>query len=221
MADEGAVNIEGGRKALPLGSGRLVEIKPFTLSHLVKNMGYYDRNKVLTGEDMSVYIYRGKLKKTDIKVPGSIYKVNNHYVWIEHEPDKKPIYDIRRAKSIEPSAFIEKLRSGVKAKEVPNNLADSMDGEIFAPKIRDSDDVLKRIIKTVLQNMKLNIKSLRPKFSNDYDLNNLKSQLVKEGAMSSKYFVRWCEILDIQIETIIRNKPGSHRLEDEVTVFLE
>ena len=216
------LKIEAGRKAITLGNGKFIEVKPFTMSHLVKFMGYYDRVKVATGEDPCAYVYRGKLKKTDIKIPGSIYKVNDHYVWIPHEEDKRELYDVRNAKSIEPAAFIKALdKDGVKVKEVPNNLIDSMDGEIFAPKIRDTDDVLKRIIKTVLQNMKLNIKSLRPKFSNDYDLNNLKSQLVKEGAMSSKYFVRWCEILDIQIETIIRNKPGSHRLDDEVTVFLE
>ena len=218
---ESNIIIEAGRKAIPLGKGRMIEIKPFTQSHLVKYMGYYDRAKVMSGEDTAAYVYRGKLKKSDIKIPGSIYKVNDHFIWTEHEPDKRAVYDVRNAKSIEPAAFIEALQAGAKAQEVPNNLIDTLDGEIFAPKIRDSDDVLKRIIKTVLQNMKLNIKSLRPKFSNDYDLNNLKSQLVKEGAMSSKYFVRWCEILDIQIETIIRNKPGSHRLDDEVTVFLE
>ena len=69
--------------------------------------------------------------------------------------------------------------------------------------------------------MKINIKSLKNKFSNDYDLNNLKSQLVKEGAMSSKYFIRWAEILDINIEVIVTNKPGSNKLPDEVTVVMK
>ena len=68
--------------------------------------------------------------------------------------------------------------------------------------------------------MRINIKSLKNKFSNDYDLNNLKSQLVKEGAMSSKYFIRWAEILDINIEVIVTNKPGSNKLQDEVTVVM-
>ena len=215
------IKFETGRKAIMLGKGRIIEIRPFTISHLVKYMGYYDRMKVASGEDYNVYIYRGKLKKSDVKIPGSIYKVNDHFVWIEHEPGVTA-YDIRNAKSIDTDIYVDALnKDGVKVKELPMDVSDSIDGEIFAPKIRDTDDILKRIIKTVLQNMHLNIKSLKPKFNNDYDLNNLKSQLVKEGAMSSKYFVRWCEILDIQIETIIRNKPGSHRLDDEVTVFLE
>lgn len=215
------IKLEAGRKAIMLGKGRVLEIKPFTQSHLVKYIGYYDRAKVATGEDYNAYVYRGKLKKNDIKVPGSIYKVNGHYVWTAHEPDVTA-YDVRNAKSIDTDVIVDALnKDDVKIKDLPVDVSESIDGEIFAPKIRDSDDVLKRIIKTVLQNMRLNIKSLKPKFNNDYDLNNLKSQLVKEGAMSSKYFVRWCEILDIQIETIIRNKPGSHRLDDEVTVFLE
>ena len=216
------VTLEVGRKALIFNDGRMVEIRPFTKSHLVKHMGYYDRNRVASGEDYHVYIYRGKLKKSDIKVPGSIYKVGTRYVWIEHDPDLASQYDIHNAKSIDTRDIVDALnKEDLKIKDLPVDVSESLDGEIFAPKIRDTDDILKRIIKTVLQNMHLNIKSLRPKFSNDYDLNNLKSQLVKEGAMSSKYFVRWCEILDIQIETIIRNKPGSHRLDDEVTVFLE
>ena len=216
------IKIESGRKAIMLGKGRFVEVRPFLPTHLIKYIGYYDRAKVASGEDYLVYVYRGKLKKTDIKVPGSIYKQGNTFLWTEHDPDVADMYDIRKAKSIDPSTIVEALnKEGVKVKEIPVEVSDSIDGEIFAPKIRDSDDILKRIIKTVLQNMKLNIKTLRPKFSNDYDLNNLKSQLVKEGAMSSKYFVRWCEILDIQIETIIRNRPGSNRLADEVTVFLE
>lgn len=216
------VNLEIGRKAIMLRNGTFIEVKPFTQSHLIKYIGYYNPLAVADGSDYSVYIYRGKLKKTDIKIPGSIYKVNDHFIWTQHDPDKLAIYDVRNAKSIDVAAIASELnKAGTEVREVPMDVSDSIDGEIFAPKIRDSDDILKRIIKTVLQNMKLNIRTLRPKFSNDYDLNNLKSQLVKEGAMSSKYFVRWCEILDISIETIIRNKPGSNRLQDEVTVFLE
>ena len=216
------IKIEKGRKAIMLGRGRFMEIRPFQPTHLLKYMGYYDRAKVASGEDYLVYIYRGKLKKGDHKIPGSIYKSGNNFLWVEHDPDEAPLYDIRNARSLDTESIVEALnKEGVKIKEIPVEVSDSIDGEIFAPKIRDTDDILKRIIKTVLQNMKLNIKSLRPKFNNDYDLNNLKSQLVKEGAMSSKYFVRWCEILDIQIETIIRNRPGSNRLENQVTVFLE
>ena len=219
MAD---LKIKTGRKAIMLRNGAFLEIKPFTTSHLVKYIGYYNPMSVADGSDYLAYIYRGKLKHTDIKVPGSIYKVNDHYIWIPHDPERGKAYDVRNAKSIDAESIAMELnKADIVPREVPMDVSDSIDGEIFAPKIRDTDDILKRIIKTVLQNMKLNIRTLRPKFNNDYDLNNLKSQLIKEGAMSSKYFVRWCEILDITVETIIRNKPGSNRLEDEVTVFLE
>ena len=39
--------------------------------------------------------------------------------------------------------------------------------------------------------------------------------------MSSKYFIRWAEILDINIEVIVTNKPGSNKLPDEVTVVMK
>ena len=39
--------------------------------------------------------------------------------------------------------------------------------------------------------------------------------------MSSKYFQRWAEVLDIDIEVIVRNKPGFDRLRDEVTIIMK
>ena len=56
---------------------------------------------------------------------------------------------------------------------------------------------------------------------NDYDLNNLKSQLLKPGAMSSKYFQKWAEVLDIDVEVIVRDKPGFEKLRDEITIILK
>lgn len=201
----------------------LVECKPFTKTHLVKYMGYYNKDLIMKGKDPYIYIYRGKLKKTDITIPGSIYKNNKgDFIFIEHEPDKKDVYHISKCTTLTKKDIAKKLEDpNTYIQEINPDLLDSGDGEIFAPQIRESDDILKRIIKTTLQNMKINIKTLKGKFSNDYDLNNLKSQLIKEGAMSSKYFARWAEILDIEIEVIIRNSPGSNKLRDEVTVIMK
>lgn len=216
------VKILKGRIILPTEKG-MVEVKPFTKTHLVKYMGYYDRDKAANGEDPYIYIYRGRLKKHDFKVPGSIYRTkNDEIIWVEHEPDVKEKFNIVNCEVMSKDIIRQQLnRSDLKIKEINPELLEAVDGEIFAPIIRDSDDILKRVIKTTLQNMKINIKSLKSKFSNDYDLNNLKSQLIKPGAMSSKYFQRWAEILDIDIEVIVRNKPGFDRLSDEVTIIMK
>lgn len=219
MEKKPKINILKGRLVLKTGKG-IIEVKPFTKTHLIKYMGYYNKDNADT--DPYIYIYRGKLKKTDIRIPGSIYKYGESIIFTEHDPEKKPLYHLSRCSELSKEAIIEQLNNpNTRIKEITPELLESVDGEIFAPQIRDNDDILKRVIKTTLQNMKINIKTLKSKFSNDYDLNNLKSQLIKEGAMSSKYFARWAEILDIDIEVIVRNRPGHNKLDDEVTIIMK
>ena len=216
------VKILKGRLILDTGNN-IMEVRPFTKTHLIKYMGYYDRTRAMEENDPYVYIYRGKLKRTDIKIPGSIYKTAaGAIIWTEHDPDVKEKYHLSNCKELSKELIAKQLADPkVEINELDPDLLEINDGEIFAPQIRDSDDILKRVIKTTLQNMKLNIKTLKSKFSNDYDLNNLKSQLIKPGAMSSKYFNRWAEILDINIEVIVTNKPGFNRLKDEVTIIMK
>lgn len=216
------LNILKGRIVLPTLNG-MVEVKPLTRTHLIKYMGYYDRDAVESGEDPYVYIYRGKLKRTDIKIPGSIYKIkDDKLIWVEHDPDKKETFHLSNCKELSKELIRHQLDNpNVQLKEINPELLEAVDGEIFTPMIRDTDDILKRVIKTTLQNMKINLKSLKHKFNNDYDLNNLKSQLLKPGAMSSKYFQKWAEVLDIDVEVIVRDKPGFEKLRDEITIILK
>lgn len=216
------VNILKGKLILPTNNG-LIEVRPFTRTHLVKHIGYYKTgDDSILSNDPYIYIYRGKLKKNDIKIPGSIYKKNNgDFLWTPLDPELANKYHLSQCKELSKEIIAAKLNDpNLKLNQITPELLEASDGEVFAPQIRETDDILKRVIKTTLQHMKINIKSLKNKFSNDYDLNNLKSQLVKEGAMSSKYFIRWAEILDINIEVIVTNKPGSNKLQDEVTVVM-
>lgn len=216
------VNILKGKLILQTNTG-FIEVRPFTKTHLVKGIGYYTVPKdSVVSDDPYIYIYRGKFKKSDIKIPGSIYKkASGDFMTTDHDPQLAEKYHLSRCQELSKEIIAAKLKDpNLKINQLTPDLLETTDGEIFAPQIRETDDILKRVIKTTLQNMRINIKSLKNKFSNDYDLNNLKSQLVKEGAMSSKYFIRWAEILDINIEVIVTNKPGSNKLQDEVTVVM-
>ena len=222
MDKEVSVKILKGRLLLDTGN-TIIEVRPFAKTHLVKYMGYYDKDRAMESNDPYVYIYRGKLKRTDIRIPGSIYKTaTGAIIWTEHDPEVKEKYHLSNCKELSKDLIAKQLADPkVEINELTPELLEINDGEIFAPQIRDTDDILKRVIKTTLQNMRINIKTLKSKFSNDYDLNNLKSQLIKPGAMSSKYFNRWAEILDVDIEVIVTNKPGSNKLKDEVTIIMK
>ena len=215
--------IISGRKVLITNFG-IIEVHKFDKNHLIKNNGYYEIGNPLDNSERYIYIYRGKLRKNEYELPGSIYKkADGSYKWIAHDPDVKERYALSRCKEF---AAIDQIK---KVLDDPNTTYNEIDpdilaegsGEYFAPKIRESDDILKRVVKTALQEMKININTLKKRFNNDYDLNNLKGQLAKPGAMSSKYFARWAEVLDLEIEVVIRNKPGSNKLPDEITVIMK
>lgn len=87
--------------------------------------------------------------------------------------------------------------------DIDQDILESTDPEIFAPIIKDDDDILKKIIKNVLNELQVDIRRYRKCFENEYDLTNLKASLTKPGTMSIKYFNRWCEILGLQVRMII------------------
>ena len=168
------------------------------------------------------YIFRGIPKKTTTEYmkPG-IYQNKEgspKYYLVEPQSDEdKQAYSVSdHVASLVPTSIIDTANT---KEELLIAIPEST--KVFQPTLLDTDDILKRVIKTTLQNMKINLKSLKHKFNNDYDLNNLKSQLLKPGAMSSKYFQKWAEVLDIDVEVIVRDKPGFEKLRDEITIILK
>lgn len=203
------------RQVLPIENG-FVEVSLFDKnSELVKGRGY------IKGD--LVYIYRGKRKKKEPMKPASIYKVNDDYEFIDpsdNDRDKYGIFNlIRLNRDIIQDLDDSELRhidlSNVKINE----------GDYFAPDIKPDDDMLKRVIKEILKKRKINIRILKNRFNTDYEMNNMKSALLKDGNMSIKYFQKWCEILEVHItvtaEDISENLPDKYRFKEPVVQYLD
>ena len=146
------VNVLKGKLLLQTNSG-FIEVRPFTKTHLVKGIGYYNvpKDTVVT-DDPYIYIYRGKFKKSDIKIPGSIYKkANGDFMWTDHDPQLADKYHLSKCQEISKEIIAAKLKDpNLKLNQITPALLESSDGEIFAPQIRETDDILKRVIKTVI-----------------------------------------------------------------------
>lgn len=211
------VRVLKGWLILKIGD-RLIEVKKFTKNHLLKGMGYYNEDE----KDGYVYIYRGKLHGNDYKTPGSIYKIGpDNFIFVEHNESDKDDYLVSKCTEINSKKISQTIKDRSDFKVLDQQILDNIEGEIFNPPIRPTDDIFKIIIKKSLDKLQINLKTLKGKFQNDYDLNNLKSQLIKEGNMSSKYFNRWVEVLDIDVKFVITDKEGYNRLNKELVVLMQ
>ena len=71
---------------------------------------------------------------------------------------------------------------------------------IFVPEINDSDDPLKKLIKTAIIRKGVDINKYKCRLPEKYALTNLKSALVGKTKMSINVFMLWCDLLEVHFE---------------------
>lgn len=167
---------------------------------LKKGFGYIKGNYV--------YIYHGKVEKRDIKKmnPGIYKDKNGNYVFVEPKEKDLPKYHVDNIIDLDMNSIFQQLKSNEEnfidpeRVEVINNNA-----EVFVPTINEDDDFLKYLVKVAIIQKKINLKNYRGKFSNQYQLNNLKSGLNKGTKMTVTNFKVWCEILGLKWQFILED----------------
>ena len=171
-------------------NGSIYEIIDSTHHKLKKGFGYI--------HDDYIYIYGGKIKSKRGLTPGYCYKMDNEIIYVDHHEVDKELYGVERVISISNNSIIEKINDNNNFKELNRTIIDDSD-EYFAPEILPNDNILKRLIKKILKKKKVNLKSLRDKFKNDYDISNMKGALLKPGPMSMMYAQKWVELLEAKL----------------------
>lgn len=155
-----------------------------------------------------VYIYRGRVDKTDTKnlEPGIYRNKKEEYVFVEPDKNERDLYHVDNLIDLDMDTIFEQI------KEEEENFINSEDIEIinnnadvFIPTIREDDDFLKYLVKMAIMQKKINLKNYRGKFSNQYQLNNLKSGLNKDTKMTVTNFKVWCEILGLKWQFILED----------------
>jgi len=145
--------------------------------------------------DNHCYIYGGKLK--GIAEPGYFYK-NKERDELLYVParnfEASHTSNIKTVKRIK-NELINK-KDVLKEREEKVDLTDI---RVFAPPINDYDDPLKKLIKQVLAELQIDMREYSYKFKNEYDITNLKGSITKDNPLSIKYFLRWCEILELGV----------------------
>jgi hypothetical protein len=169
-------------------------------------------------KDGSCYIYGGKIKDDNILKPGYFYKGKDKFVYVpalDSESNKiDNIVDITRIKN----ELVNRQNFKDSIEEI-----DISDLRVFAPPIHENDDPLKKIIKQALIELQIDMREYSSKFDKDYDMSNLKGSITKPSPLSMKYFMRWCEILELDFNFTIKSKSKHvrHHLEKPITFSVE
>lgn len=76
---------------------------------------------------------------------------------------------------------------------------------VFVPIIQQSDDFLKKIIKTAIIDKGIDISRLKYKMDEKYILPNMKAALNNSTKMSVVYFLTWCELLGLDFTIAVED----------------
>ena len=196
--------------------GEFVLVKGFVEKEAEKGTLKKD-NAYIKGDHC--YIYGGKLKEDSVHKPGYFYKKKDGFIFIEAKDKEHSSTEyIKSLTMLEDEAT---KKENLKPREETVDLTDL---RVFAPPIEDNDDPLKRLIKAVLADLQVDMREYAHKFEQEYDMTNLKGSITKPNPLSMKYFLRWCEVLELTafITVDSNNTPSKHKkLSEPKTVFTE
>lgn len=174
---------------------------------LEKNVGYL--------KDGYVYIYRGDISRQK-KFKNGVFsdkKGNVRFALCEADKAKYAFENIKDDSIQSIIKQAEKIDIKLKRK-ILREINQSSD--IYLPEMDINDDFLKHLVKLVLHEKKVDIKQFKHKFSKSHSITNLKAALEtkttpdgKKGQMTLNNFQKWAELLDMDVEVIIKDTEDS------------
>lgn len=165
-----------------------------------------------------VYPYRGKWKHDDDHLPG-IYKKGDNVIVVDEGVTDEYLTD--NIITLDSSYITDAITTNKDTFIQPEDLEIiNNNSEIYIPTIKETDDFLKYLVKRIIIEKKINLRSYKDKFPNEYALNNMKSGLNRTTKMTVTNFDAWCEILGVKF-TITVSDNGTdllNPLEEDITL---
>lgn len=196
------------RYTIDLPDGVVEVFYPEKNQKFEKGLGYV--------HDKLVYIYRGKLKKKKNLKPASVYfdEDKNDYVWVNPDEADKESFSADRVIPLNFDDIYEQLQNKANLKEVDHKLIESADDAYLVP-FSEYDDALTRLVKRVLQDMRIKIDQSTVKDSKSRnEISNMKSNLGKETSkMSIGYLLKWIQLLGLNATIVVKFKNANGDLE--------
>lgn len=170
-----------------------------------ENKELYQDGKGYIDEDQYIWIYCNNKPKNKNQYP---------YFWINDEnkkefsePDEivKKAFSTENMSDISLFTIIDKTVPGEKLfdEEELNDM--NAAAAFYVPIINDTDDFLKKIVKTTIIKKGIDINRLKGKTDEKYILPNMKAALQNKTKMSVVYFMCWMNLLGCDFEITIND----------------
>ena len=190
--------------------------KPDSTNDFKEDKGYLDTS------DNHAWIYVDKKPRDPNQYP-YFWIENGKYVKSDPSNEIYRLFKLNKFVNINTDHIIDitdktKDDGPIFRDEVINDLNSS--SEIFRPVILTTDDFLKKIIKTVINAMEVNLSKHKYKMMQKYMISNMKSALNQGTKMSTTYFNAWAEILGLKVTIVIETTDASEDKLDEPYVYL-
>lgn len=169
-----------------------------------------------------IYYYAGDVTHSSELEPGSIGRFNDHRFLINRLSEEDDIFEERKIESIIPKDEYEEATKNVNhiinsymtnfknGHNLAKGLEDKMKntGETYVPTIKDTDDVLTRMMKLMIIDLKVVLNNYRDKTDKEYSIDNLRSALNGTTLnMTITKFLSWCNILGLEWKFEIFDDP--------------
>lgn len=141
-----------------------------------------------------------------------IFFINDDGAHMYRDAENNYIQDQFKKENIQTSSF-KKISESIDDRPIyteDEEISISGSGRIFTPTISEGDDFLKKIVKTLLQWKKIDLRILQKDLANKYTLTNMKAALVKSTKMTTGNFVPWMNLLRIGFKMELYDEEG-HR----------
>lgn len=183
--------------------------KTLTVNDFKENCGYVD-------EDGNIYIFREHPNPNEL-IPWFTIEMNADgkpkLVFNQRRSEEtRKMFRIERVGNLDIKAIIDKTTDG-EVEYDPEVLNDIMRAtSTFIPEIKDSDDFLKKLIKTAILEKDVNVHKYKKRMEKTYQLSNLIQALSNSTKTSPFVFETWMEILGCEFE--IRLKDSGEDKQD-------
>ena len=165
-----------------------------------------DDNKDNDNKKVEVWIF---CKKKPPKVSRNSYP----FFWIEDGEFKfsnpsefmKDIYTTDNLRDLSLVNIINKTIPGEQLYNEQEILDINAASSTFTPRIEKDDDFLKKIVKVIINEKKIDINKLKSRVDLPYVLPNMRTALANKTKMSVVYFLSWMELLGCSFEIIVKD----------------
>ena len=194
----------------------------FNSSDLDMNNSFIEGKGYLDTADNHVWVFSQKKPKDANQYP-YFWIESDNYVKSDPVPEIYRLFKEDKLVNYNTDNIIKKTNESdntdpIYVDAVIDNLNAS--SEIFRPVMYTKDDFLKKLTKTIINELNIRPSKYKARLSQKYMMSNMISALRSPTKMSTMYFNAWCELLGLKATIIVESTDDAEDKLDEPYVYV-